>query len=133
MKLKMKMLMAMIAFLAPLLCTSFSSMAADPSHAYELMEEGKAVIVDVREEEEQRAGMIRGAMGYPLSRFTSSSDWVRPFRDLSQEKVVFLYCRTGRRSAMVKSILHDRGIAAENLGGYEELQHILPVMKPETP
>lgn len=99
----------------------------DPKEAYELMKKNEAVIVDVREENEIKAGMIKDAKWFPLSKISEDKNWKEDFKKLTEDKKIFLYCRSGNRSGKVLNILKEIGIKSENLGGYETLKHELPI------
>lgn len=62
-----------------------------------LLEEG-ADLIDVREEEELKEGMIKGCANWPLSTFG------RRKRDISQAKPTIFYCRSGMRSMQAAEI-----------------------------
>nr|WP_276926255.1 rhodanese-like domain-containing protein [Faecalibaculum rodentium] len=64
-------------------------------------------LVDVRTKEEYDKGHLPGAVNVPLDTVGSAD-----IADGSD-----LYCRSGRRSEIARSILEDRGIETENLGG----------------
>lgn len=116
-------------FLPFLLSPSFS--ATDPSYAYRLVTEGKAVLVDVREKEEIKAGMIAKAIWFPKSRMESGPGWKEDFVEQTKGKKIFLYCRSGKRSTECQELLRKNGINAESIGGYEQLKASLPTTKPE--
>lgn len=101
--------------------------ATDPKTAYSLVQEGKAVIIDVREEDEVKEGMIKDAKWFPLSKIESDKDWKKDLNKMVGDKKIFLHCRTGRRSEKAMSILKENGIKSENIGGYETLKKILPI------
>jgi phage shock protein E len=109
---------------------SFELFATTPKEAFELTKSGKAVIVDVREENEIKEGMIKHAIWFPLSKFESDSKWKNEFLALTNDKKIYLYCRTGKRSEKVRTILRDKKIPSENIGGYLELKDVLPSVKP---
>lgn len=118
--------MKKLSLLLTLFFTLALHAATDPETAYSLVEQGKAVMIDVREEAEIKEGMIKKALWFPMSRIETDKDWLKDFRKLTEGKQVFLYCRTGRRSGIVKEKLKNKGIPSENLGGYLELKNILP-------
>ncbi len=64
-----------------------------PAEAQALVSEGKAVLVDVREESEWRSGHVPGAVHLPLSQFSQGVG------RLPRDKKVILYCLSGGRSA----------------------------------
>jgi len=99
----------------------------NPRIAYEQASKGKAVIIDVRESDEIKSGMINKAKWFPLSKIEQDKEWKKDFLKLTKNKKIYLHCRSGKRSEKVKKILNSQGIASENLGGYEELKNILPL------
>lgn len=110
---------------------SFSVIASsDPKVAYEMYQQGQAIIIDVRESDELGPGMVDGAEWFPMSKVLSDKNWKEEFLKQTKDKAIFLYCRTGNRSGKVQKILEDNGINSENIGGYESLKNILPVKKP---
>lgn len=66
--------------------------AVSVEEAADLWGQGKAILVDVREEHELAEGSIPGAKHVPLSRLRKSVP------DLPQDKVILCICRSGRRS-----------------------------------
>ena len=98
--------------------------------AYQNAKEGKAVIVDVREESEIKEGMVDLAISFPLSKIENDSNWKNEFTQLTKGKVIYLYCRSGARSGKVKAILKDNKIESETLGGFMTLGSFLPTKKP---
>lgn len=119
-------------FLASILTLFLTTVSAatSPITAFNLIKEGKAVMVDVREKEEIEQGMIERAVWFPKSKITSDDKWLEEFTELTDDKEIFLYCRSGRRSEEVRKILKSNGIESVNLGGYNDLQHILPTVIP---
>lgn len=120
----MKKLMAFI-----LTVLSLNAFSTDPKTAYDMVKKGEAVIIDVREEDEIKSGMIDKAQWFPLSQITKDKKWKEDFKKLSDDKKIFLYCRTGNRSGKVKNILKENGIESENIGGYETLKKNPPHKK----
>ncbi len=113
-------LMVLMAFF------SLTLFATTPEEAYSLAQEGKAVLVDVREAHEVEQGMIKNAKWFPMSKITADENWKKDFVALVEGKEIFLYCRTGNRSGKVQKILKENGLQSENLGGYETLKNQLP-------
>jgi phage shock protein E len=114
------------------LFTVAATAATDPKVAYEQVLKDRAVIIDVREQDEIQSGMIKGALWFPLSKMQNSKNWKKDFEELSGQKTIYLHCRSGKRSEVAKNILKKNDISSENIGGYEELKKILPVAKPST-
>ncbi len=70
------------------------------------------VIVDIREEEQTKFGMIPGARNLPA---TNLSD----FYSLPPDEQIYLYCQKGEMSSEVLEVLLDAGYDAYQLrGGY---------------
>lgn len=95
---------------------------ADPKKSYEQVLAGKAIIIDVREKDEVKEGMIKGARWFPLSEYESKKDQI--VSELKQEaktKEIYVYCRSGNRSGIYKDNLSKDGIKAVNLGGFSNL------------
>lgn len=81
------------------------------------------IIIDVREKDEVLSGMIEGAYWFPLSEMSSDPEGAaKAIEQLSKGgKTVYAYCRSGGRSGKYTDFLKQRGIKAENIGGYETL------------
>lgn len=116
--------MKMLAILFSILTLNLSA-ATSPQEAYAQVKAGKAVLIDVREQEEVQEGMLEHAQWFPLSRIKHDPAWMEELRPLIKEKNIFLYCRSGNRSGQAKEILKKEGIHSENLGGYQRLREIL--------
>lgn len=102
----------------------------DPKSVYQMVNKGEAILIDVREEDEIKQGMIKKAHWVALSKMSSNTNWKDDFLALSKGKKIFLYCRSGVRSGKALKILEENSIASENLGGFLTLKEILPVYKP---
>lgn len=104
---------------------------SDPKLAYSLKEKGEAVIIDVREKDELKQGMIKGALWFPLSRVQTDKNWQQDFKQMVRDQQIFLYCRSGRRVEKFKTALSKENLAeAKNLGGFADLSKILPIVIP---
>ena len=78
----------------------------------ELVDSNKEVqIIDVRETEEVRSGMIPGALHIPLG--------LLEFRlqDIDKSKEHIMVCRSGGRSGMASELLESRGYKVVNMEG----------------
>lgn len=75
------------------------------AEAHRLLRDGKAVLVDVREADEFRAGHAPGALHVPLS------------RSLPDRRDMILICRSGNRSRQAVALLAARGVAAVDVIG----------------
>lgn len=97
-----------------------------PREAYEEVKKEQAVLVDVREKDELKSGMIDRAQWFPKSKIQARTNWESGFKDIAKGKKVYLYCKSGKRSKEVQEVLLQRGYRAESIGGYEKLKNILP-------
>jgi rhodanese-related sulfurtransferase len=75
-----------------------------PAEARHLAESGAALLVDVREEGEWRAGHIAGAVHVPLSTFEKA------VAGLPTEKRIILYCQSGMRSGRALDACRKLGL-----------------------
>ena len=109
---------------------SFTTLAQDPKTAYDKYKEGKAIIIDVREADEIKSGMVEGAKWFPLSKLQNEKNWKKDFVKQTSGKEIYLYCRTGNRSGKFQTALKENGIPSTNIGGYETLKELIPVKVP---
>jgi rhodanese-related sulfurtransferase len=79
--------------------------------------ENGSLLLDVRTEEEFSDGYIDGAINLPLDDIKSNK-----FPNVSKDKPLYVYCRSGNRSAEASKILEDAGyINVIDLGGVEDV------------
>lgn len=76
------------------------------------MQEGKALLVDVRGDDEWDNSHAKGAVHLSVDRIMSGET---PTKDTS--KKLYLYCASGGRASMAASKLKSAGYTVENLGG----------------
>jgi rhodanese-related sulfurtransferase len=79
--------------------------------AAELLREGGAQLVDVREPYEHEAGRIAGSLHIELERLPSEAG------TLDRERPILFYCRSGSRSALAAEAFGASGYDARNLDG----------------
>jgi rhodanese-related sulfurtransferase len=83
-----------------------------PTRVAELMRDGSAQLVDVREADEREAGRIPDdTIHIELDRLSEEAG------ALDRERPVVFYCRTGSRSAMAAQAFAAAGFEAHNLDG----------------
>ena len=82
-----------------------------PRAAAELVERGEALLLDVREDDEWRAGHAPTALHIPLG------ELAQRFRELPQGRPIVAVCRSGNRSALATESLLRAGLEVENLDG----------------
>lgn len=83
---------------------------AKPDDATRLTAQG-ALVLDVREASEYRAGHVPGAVNIPLSEVESR------IAELPKDRPIVVHCAHGRRGAAACSILGERGLDVTNVEG----------------
>lgn len=78
---------------------------ADVREVSEALPKDGAVLVDVREPHEWRAGHARGARHIPLNQLPAELD------SLPKESPIYLICATGNRSRTAAAFLHKQGFS----------------------
>lgn len=123
----MKKLFTLLAFLF-----TFSILALSPQEVQKiqkLLESNKAILIDVREEDEIKKGMLDQAVSFPLSKTQTSKNWSQEVKEMVGTKKVILYCRSGARAEKFKTLLQQENISAQNIGGFIQLKELLPTKK----
>jgi rhodanese-related sulfurtransferase len=82
-----------------------------PKQAEELLREGDAQLVDVREPYEHEAGRIAGSRHIELEQLPGEA------ASLDREQPLLFYCRSGSRSALAADAFAAAGFDARNLDG----------------
>ncbi len=91
-----------------------------PKTDYKALKAQGAIIVDVRTPQEFRNGHLQGAVNIPLDRIRNEVAALK-----KKQKPVILYCRSGNRSGMAKSILRAAGLEAYNAGSLGAIRRAL--------
>lgn len=73
-----------------------------------------AVIVDVRTPEEFASGHVDGAVNIPYEQINQG---IAAIKGLKKESPILVYCRSGRRSAIARSVLEQQGFKQVMDGG----------------
>jgi len=98
-----KLLLFLIFFIS---CSSNSYETLDQKLAYEqLLVDNSIQLIDVREPSEFATGYIFGAQLIPLNTIESTIENIISEKDTK----IFVYCRSGNRSAQAAQILADLG------------------------
>ncbi|HPX88722.1 MAG TPA: rhodanese-like domain-containing protein [Methylophilaceae bacterium] len=85
-----------------------------PNDAAKMFSEQKAIIVDVREDDEWKAQHIAGAIHIPLAQVESRLNELTQYKD----STVIMQCRSGKRSAKAAGTLQTAGFTkVYNLDG----------------
>jgi rhodanese-related sulfurtransferase len=82
-----------------------------PEQAAELVANGDAELIDVREDYEREAGHIPGSLHVELSQLAQHAG------ELPAERPLVFQCRVGARSAMAAFAFRRAGYDAHNLDG----------------
>jgi len=102
-----------------------------PAEAAQLVAEGKAVLVDVREPDEWADGVAAPAELLALSDLTGPRQVWKPFLEKNRDQELILYCRSGGRSGRAAQLLAAEGFRTANAGGFSDWARAgLPVRKP---
>lgn len=95
--------------------------AIAPKAAAQLVAEGKAVLVDVREPAEwTETGVAEPAVLLPKSDFDGDQKLWKKFLEGKGDKQVILYCRSGRRSGLVAAALSEQCVSVANAGSFKD-------------
>ena len=86
------------------------------------IKDGKAVLVDVREQKEWDAGHIEGAVLLPKSKLDVEKEAAALVQKLDKAKIIYTHCKAGKRALACGEILKKQGFDVRPLKpGYEEL------------
>lgn len=95
------------SILLTLLLFSFGLWASDP------------LWIDVRSPDEYASGHVEAAVNIPYTEIGTRINEVTEDKDA----VIYVYCRSGRRSGIAKQTLQEAGfLNVVNIGGFEEAQ-----------
>lgn len=72
--------------------------------AMEIYKRENAILIDVRMPDEYREKHIEGAINIPIYEIDNFKNEI-----IDKDKVILLYCKTGKRSKIVKEILMQNG------------------------
>ena len=82
----------------------------------------KAVLVDVREPGEWKAGHVEGAISLPLSSLEKGADANALEKEVPKEKIVYTHCVMGVRALKAAKLLEKLGYNVRPLtAGYKDL------------
>lgn len=102
-----------------ILIKRMSQISAD--EAKQLLRNG-AVLLDVRTSGEYSSGTAGQALNLPLDQITARAEQVIPDKD----KPILVFCLSGTRSAMAKSVLQQAGYkSVHNLGSLNRAKSIM--------
>jgi phage shock protein E len=118
-----------IGFVYACCVVSIAQAQEEPAHTKETLAEvkknvdsGKAIIVDVREQNEWDAGHLKGAILIPRSKLTVDAELAGLLKQLPKDKVIYTHCRAGGRALACGEILKKHGYDVRPLKpGYDDL------------
>ena len=88
----------------------------------ENVKSGKAVIVDVREQNEWDEAHLKGAIHIPKSKLEVATEVEALLKKIPKDKVIYTHCRAGRRALACGEILKKHGYDVRPLKpGIQEL------------
>jgi rhodanese-related sulfurtransferase len=126
----MNVLIRCLLLLAMPLSLAAAVPSIPPAEAAQLVADGKAVLVDVREPAEwMESGVAEPAVLLPKSEFDDGriGEWKDFLAKVGDRQVIF-YCRSGKRSGTVAAALEKEGFKVANIGGFKDWQDAkLPV------
>ena len=105
------------------------AMGQDLTHTKDSLEavknnvkEGKAVIVDVREQSEWDAGHLKGAVLMPMSKLNNEAQAAGMLKSIPKDKIIYTHCKAGGRSLICGDILKAAGYDVRPLKpGFDDL------------
>ncbi len=89
-----------------------------PKDACAAAKAGTALIIDVREPNEWKAGVAEPALLLPLSDLNGKRVEWGPFLAKNKDQRLLLYCQGGVRAGTAATLLASEGYRAENIGGF---------------
>ena len=123
----MKKIFTLIAFIFTL---SISALTPKEIQQIEnLLKSDKAILIDVREENEIKEGMLDHAVSFALSKTQTNKNWRQEVKEMAGSKKIILYCRSGARAEKFKKLLKQENITAQNIGGFMQLKEFFPTKK----
>lgn len=86
------------------------------AQAVQDMAEGKAILVDVRRDDEWTTGHAKGAMHFELAKLEAGD-----MPDIPKDAMIYVYCAAGARAGKAKDILASNGWTnITNIGGFDD-------------
>jgi rhodanese-related sulfurtransferase len=116
-------LLSLLAALAAVVSLAAADVAKlSPAEAAQLVQDGQAVLVDVREPAEwKESGVAQPAVLLEKSDFDGAKAAWAPFlAKTPKDKLVILYCRSGKRAGTVAEALAAQGYKVANAGGMKD-------------
>ncbi len=91
------------------------------AEAYKMIHQDKAILVDVRERNEVDKGLALPAYWMPLSKMENDDLMYIDFINrLPKNKIIIIYCASGKRAKKAQQKLENLGYHTENSGGFSD-------------
>lgn len=97
--------------------------APETTTAFKQVQQGHAVLLDVREQDEIAQGAFKSAVKFPTSQL-NTPEWGKFLSTLDKKKPIYVYCRSGRRAEKTAQLLKENGFNAKNIGGYDDIKKL---------
>lgn len=101
----------LIVFLCILLCGCSNEKESDIE---KIMRENEYVIIDVRTKEEYDESHVINSLNIPYDEIDAKID-------IDKDKIIFVYCKSGRRSSIAYDTLKSLGYTVYDLGAYDKI------------
>lgn len=84
--------------------------------------DGKAMMLDVRSQEERDAGYLKNSIFIPITELKSLPNDIQEISQLDKTKIIYCHCKAGVRARMAANILSPMGYEVRSLpDGFDEL------------
>lgn len=109
-------------FLSVLSLNLFAIEKIAPKEAFQAVQSGSAILVDVRELSELvPSGKAALAQHLPKSSIDSKNAGYKNFlSSTSKDKLVIFYCRSGKRAEAAAEVFSKIGYSTKNMGGFQD-------------
>lgn len=101
----------LIVFLCILLC---GCSKAKENDIEKIMKDKEYVIIDVRTKEEYDESHVVNSINIPYDEIDSKIE-------IDKDKIIFVYCKSGRRSSIAYDTLKNLGYTVYDLGAYDKI------------
>lgn len=80
-----------------------------------LMKENKYIIIDVRTKDEYDEGHVVDAINIPYDEIDNTIE-------IDKDNIIFVYCKSGKRSSIAYNALTNLGYEVYDLGAFEDIE-----------
>lgn len=116
----MKKALAFLSVFTSVAGFSFEKISVKDAHT--ALENGSAILIDVREADElQQEGKAKNALFFPKSSIDAQDTaYQEKLASLPKDKTLVFYCRSGKRAGVVADTFSRLGFKTKNMGGFQE-------------